>query len=123
MPTTLYSVVKFRDRNSSTDGMVTSTLTALADPSRRVILDQLARGPQSVSQLADPLGVSLPAVLKHLTVLEDARLVETRKVGRVRTCQLRAAGLEPAMEWINQRHRVWSARLDHLDDYLKGQAT
>jgi hypothetical protein len=55
--------------------------------------------------------------------IADARLVETRKVGRVRTCQLRAAGLEPAMEWINQRHRVWSARLDHLDDYLKGQAT
>ena len=114
---TLNRMVQFRE------DVVSTALTALADPSRRVILDQLARGPQSVSQLADPLGVSLPAVLKHLSVLEDARLVETRKVGRVRTCRLRAAGLEPAMEWINQRHRVWSARLDRLDDYLKGRPT
>ena len=93
-------------------------MAALADPSRRAMLDQLGRGPQSVSALAAPLGITLPAVLKHLAVLEDAQLVATRKEGRVRTCALRPEGLSPAAEWINERRRLWDARLDRIDDLL-----
>jgi len=95
------------------------TLAALSDPSRREILDRLVGGPQSVSALAKPLGVSLPAVLKHLAVLEDVALVDSRKDGRVRTCSLRPRGLDPTMVWVNQQHRRWTSRLDRLDDYLK----
>ena len=101
------------------DEALSATLAALADPSRRTILDHLARGPQSVTALAEPLGVSLPAVLKHLAVLEDARLVESRKKGRVRTCSLRPRGLDHTVGWLNERHRLWAGRLDRLDDYLK----
>jgi DNA-binding transcriptional ArsR family regulator len=103
------------------DEVVSAAMSALADQSRRVILDRLATGPQSVSQLADPLSVSLAAVLKQLAVLEDAQLVATHKHGRVRTCELRPSGLDPAVEWIDQRHRLWTVRLDRLGDYLKGQ--
>ena len=101
------------------DEVVGATLTAVADPSRRVILDQLAAGPRSVSELALPLGVSLPGVLKHLAVLEDAHLVASSKVGRVRTCELRPAGLDPALAWLRERHDLWTTRLDRLDDLLK----
>lgn len=98
---------------------LSATLSALADPSRRAILDHLARGPQSVSTLAEPLGVSLPAVLKHLAVLEEGGLVESRKRGRVRTCSLRAQGLDETVRWLNERHRRWTTRLDQLDTYLR----
>ena len=101
------------------DEVVGTALTAVADPSRRVILDQLAGGPQSVSELSVPLGISLPGVLKHLAVLEDARLIATAKAGRVRTCELRPAGLDPALAWVQERHDLWTGRLDRLDDLLK----
>jgi DNA-binding transcriptional ArsR family regulator len=94
---------------------------ALADPSRRVILEHLSRGPASVSQLARPLPMSLPAVVQHLHVLEASGLVRSEKVGRVRTCQIEPDGLRTAEAWIAGRRGAWEARLDRLGDYLAEQ--
>jgi len=91
---------------------------ALADPSRRSIVDQLVRGPASVSALAEPLRMSLPAVLQHLQVLEESGLVRTEKVGRVRTCRIEVAALQPAERWIHERRAGWERRLDRLGRYL-----
>jgi DNA-binding transcriptional ArsR family regulator len=91
---------------------------ALADPSRRSIVDQLSRGSASVSALAEPLPMSLPAVLQHLQVLEDSGLVRTEKVGRVRTCSIEVAALQPAERWIQERRTGWERRLDRLGKYL-----
>ena len=91
---------------------------ALADPARRSMLERLTRGPASVSELAEPLAMSLPAVVQHLAVLEASGLVKSRKTGRVRTCQLEAGALQPAETWINDRRLAWERRLDRLGDYL-----
>ena len=92
---------------------------ALADPTRRRIVEQLSDGPASVSELARPLAISLPAVVQHLHVLEDSGLVSSEKVGRVRTCRIRAAGLRSTEDWIAQRRASWEQRLDRLGDYLE----
>ena len=92
---------------------------ALADPSRRMMLDRLSRGPASVSELAQPLAMSLPAVVQHLAVLEASGLIKTQKVGRVRSCTLDASAMSQAEQWINQRRTDWQRRLDHLGDYLE----
>jgi DNA-binding transcriptional ArsR family regulator len=94
---------------------------ALADPSRRVIVERLSRGPASVSELADPLPMSLSAVIQHLQVLETSGLVRSEKVGRVRTCRIEAAALRPAERWIAERRTSWERRLDRLGDYLAAQ--
>ena len=91
---------------------------ALADPARRTMLERLSRGPASVSELAQPLAMSLPAVVQHLAVLEESGLVKTEKVGRVRTCQIEAGAMQPAEQWINDRRTQWERRLDRLGDYL-----
>src|ERR1700753_1603397 len=91
---------------------------ALGDPTRRVIVDRLSPGPASVSELAKPLPMSLPAVVQHLQVLEASGLVRSEKVGRVRTCRLEVKTLHSAQDWIEQRRRSWQARLDRLGDYL-----
>ena len=91
---------------------------ALADPARRTMLERLSRGPASVSELAQPLAMSLPAVVQHLAVLEESGLVKTQKVGRVRTCQIEAGAMQPAEQWINDRRTQWERRLDRLGDYL-----
>ena len=91
---------------------------ALADATRRSMLEQLGQGPASVSELARPLAVSLPAVVQHLQVLESAGLVSTRKVGRVRTCQLEPRALQQVERWIEQRRTAWERRLDRLGAYL-----
>lgn len=91
---------------------------ALADANRRAMIDALSRGERSVSDLRVPLGISLPATMQHLTILEDAGLVKTKKVGRVRTCTLDTAALSQAEKWINQRRQFWSERLDALGDFL-----
>jgi DNA-binding transcriptional ArsR family regulator len=91
---------------------------ALADPARRTMLERLTRGPASVSELAQPLSMSLPAVVQHLAVLEESGLVRSQKVGRVRTCQIEAGALQPAEQWINDRRLQWEKRLDRLGDYL-----
>jgi DNA-binding transcriptional ArsR family regulator len=91
---------------------------ALADPTRRVMVERLSRGPASVSELARPLPISLPAVVQHLQVLEASGLVRSDKVGRVRTCRLEPAALRTVEQWIAERRTGWERRLDRLGDYL-----
>jgi DNA-binding transcriptional ArsR family regulator len=91
---------------------------ALADPARRGIVERLARGPATVSELAEPLPMSLPAVVQHLQVLEASGLVRSEKLGRVRTCRIEPEGLSLAERWINERRAAWGRRLDRLGDYL-----
>lgn len=95
---------------------------ALADPSRRTIVDRLSRGPASVSELAAPLEMTLSAVVQHLQVLEDSGLVKSAKVGRVRTCRVNSAALQTAEQWITARRTGWERRLDRLGDYLAERA-
>lgn len=92
---------------------------ALADPTRRAIIEQLSRGPVSVSELARPLVMSLPAVMQHLAVLENSGLVRSEKIGRVRTCQINPVALSEAEQWIKQRRTEWEGRLDRLGRYLE----
>ena len=92
---------------------------ALADPARRAMIEQLSRGPVSVSDLARPLPMSLSAAMQHLQVLEQAGLVRTEKVGRVRTCAIEPGALSEAEQWINARRLAWERRLDALRDYLQ----
>src|ERR671919_3145950 len=91
---------------------------ALADPNRREIVERLSRGPASVSELARPLPMSLPAVVQHLQVLETSGLVRSEKRGRVRTCQIEPAALRPVEQWISAWRSNWERRLDRLGDYL-----
>jgi DNA-binding transcriptional ArsR family regulator len=95
---------------------------ALADPSRRAIVERLTRGSASVSDLAAPLTMSMPAVLQHLRVLQDSGLVRSRKVGRVRTCEVEPAVLGLAEQWISDRRSGWERRLDRLGDFLADTA-
>lgn len=92
---------------------------ALADPTRRGIVERLIQGPASVTELARPLTMALPSVVQHLRVLEDCGLIRTKKVGRVRTCRVEPAALGTAEEWIAQQRALWEDRLDRLDAYLK----
>jgi DNA-binding transcriptional ArsR family regulator len=92
---------------------------ALADPTRRVIVERLAQGPASVSELKRPLDMSLPAVMQHLAVLETSGLVVSQKSGRVRTCRINPAALAEAERWIAERRLEWERRLDRLGDYLQ----
>lgn len=94
---------------------------ALADPARRVMVERLSRGPASVSELARPLAMSLPAVVQHLHVLEASGLVRSRKVGRVRTCRIEPRALGTAEQWIAERRASWERRLDRLGAYLAEQ--
>jgi DNA-binding transcriptional ArsR family regulator len=91
---------------------------ALADPTRRALVDRLSRAPAAVSQLAAPLSISLAAVMQHLQVLEQSGLVRTEKVGRTRTCRVDAAGLSMAEKWIADRRALWERRLDRLGEVL-----
>jgi DNA-binding transcriptional ArsR family regulator len=91
---------------------------ALGDPTRRLMLDRLSHGPASVSELARPLEMSLPAVVQHLHVLEGSGLVRSRKVGRVRTCSLEPTAVRRAESWLSQRRRFWEESLDRLGQYL-----
>jgi DNA-binding transcriptional ArsR family regulator len=94
---------------------------ALSDPSRRYIVQRLSRGPASVSTLAAPLDMSLPAVVQHLQVLETSGLVRSEKVGRVRTCHIEPAALRTTEQWIAGRRATWERRLDRLGEYLAEQ--
>lgn len=91
---------------------------ALADRNRRAIIDSLSKGDTSVSDLAAPLGISLPATMQHLGILEQAGLIKTKKTGRVRTCTLDTAALSQAENWINQRRAFWNKQLDALGAFL-----
>jgi DNA-binding transcriptional ArsR family regulator len=94
------------------------TFHALADPSRRSIVVQLSEGPASVSALAAPLAMSLPAVVQHIEVLQKSGIVRSEKVGRVRTCRLEAAPMREVERWIAQHRQVWEGRFDRLGDVL-----
>ena len=92
---------------------------ALADGSRRSMVDRLSRGPATVKELAAPLTMSLPSVLQHLRVLEESGLVRSEKVGRVRTCRLQPAALQAAEQWIADRRAGWVSNLDRLEQFLQ----
>ena len=92
---------------------------ALADPVRRGMLARLSRGPASVSQLAEPFSISLPAVLQHLKALEESGLVRSEKKGRVRTVRLEPETLSAAESWIAERRSEWEAKLDRFENYLQ----
>jgi DNA-binding transcriptional ArsR family regulator len=92
---------------------------ALADPTRRAMMERLSHGPASVSDLARPLAMSFPAVMQHLAVLESSGLVRSEKAGRVRTCRIEPQALSLAEQWINARRSEWEQRLDRLGGYLK----
>ena len=91
---------------------------ALGDPTRRAMMEKLSQGPMSVSRLAEPFEMTLAAVVQHLQVLEECGLVQTEKVGRVRTCRIEPAGLDAMEQWIRDRRSNWERRLDRLGDLL-----
>lgn len=97
---------------------LSTTFAALADPTRRAILVRLSQGEVSVMKLAEPFAMSLPAVSKHLKVLQVAGLVVRGREGQWRPCKLEAAPLKSAMDWIAQHKQHWEERLDRLDAYL-----
>jgi DNA-binding transcriptional ArsR family regulator len=92
---------------------------ALDDPTRRAIVERLGEGPLSVSLLATPLNITLTAVVQHLQILEEAGLVRTEKIGRVRTCRIETAGFSVLEQWIRDRRSVWERRLDRLGELLE----
>lgn len=94
------------------------TFAALADPARRAMVERLVEGPASVSELARPLPMSLPAVMLHLKVLEECGLVTSRKVGRVRTCRIEPQMLSQAEKWVSERRQMWERSLDALGAFL-----
>jgi DNA-binding transcriptional ArsR family regulator len=99
--------------------MLDDTFAALADPTRRRILEHLASGDRCVTDLARPYSMSLPAVSKHLRVLERAGLVRRRRCGRVHSLKLQAEPMKQASQWIEEYRRFWEGSLDRLDEYLK----
>lgn len=100
--------------NSSLD----KTFAALADPNRRAMVERLVQGPATVSELARPLPMSLPAAMLHLRVLEECGLVTSQKSGRVRTCRIDPARLSLAEQWVGERRRMWERGLDRLGAFL-----
>lgn len=98
------------------------TFQALSDPTRRALVERLASGPASVSELAEPLPMSLPAVMLHLKVLEHSGLVVSEKKGRVRTCRIDPKMLSQAELWVSERRRQWERNLDSLDNFLDSEA-
>src|SRR5213594_1624601 len=95
------------------------TFAALADPTRRAILTRLATGQASVTELAEPFEMSLPAVSKHLKVLERAGLISRGREAQWRPCRLQAGPLKDIADWVEQYRRFWEQSFDRLDDYLK----
>lgn len=100
------------------DDQLSATFHALADPTRRAILARLSEGEAAVTELAEPFDMSLPAVSKHLKVLERAGLVKRGRDAQWRPCSLDASPLEQAADWVEQYRRFWTASFDRLDDYL-----
>jgi DNA-binding transcriptional ArsR family regulator len=98
---------------------LSTTLAALADPTRRAILARLALGETSVTELAEPFEMSLPAVSKHLKVLERAGLIARGREAQWRPCRIELAALKDVDDWLEEYRRLWDARLDRLDDYLR----
>src|SRR6476660_3333253 len=99
---------------------LSTTFAALADPTRRAILARLASGECSVGELAEPFDMSMPAVSKHLAVLERAGLIARRREAQWRHCRLEAAPLKEVADWTERYRALWEGRLDRLDSYLRG---
>jgi len=97
---------------------IDSVFRALADPTRRDVLERLCKSPGSVSELAEPFDMALPSFVEHLKVLEGCGLVRSTKVGRVRTYRLMPKRLRVAEDWLAQQRKLWERRLDQLDSYL-----
>jgi DNA-binding transcriptional ArsR family regulator len=95
------------------------TFAALSDPTRRDILERLSIGPASITELARPIGISLPGVMKHVRILEEANLVTTEKRGRTRECRLGRGDMEDVSRWIEQYRRQWEHRLDRLEAIIE----
>lgn len=95
-----------------------TTFHALADPTRRAVVQRLGQGPATVSELADPFGMGLPSFLKHIGVLEAAGLIVSSKTGRVRTCALQPTALKSAEQWFGDQRAIWAGRYDNLDTLL-----
>jgi DNA-binding transcriptional ArsR family regulator len=110
-------MVKYQ--HTGPDATLDRTFAALADPTRRGLLARLQEGTLSVSELARPLAMSLPAVMKHLGVLADAGLIVRTKRGRTVACELAAAPMEQAVDWLNRYQHFWSERLDRLAAFLE----
>ena len=91
---------------------------ALSDPTRRAMVERLSLGPASVSELAQPIAMSLPSVMQHLQILENSGLVRSEKIGRVRTCRVEPTALQAVERWVDERRMSWERRLDRLGDYL-----
>jgi DNA-binding transcriptional ArsR family regulator len=102
-----------------TPDRISTTFSALADPTRRAILARLALGETSVLKLAEPFKMSLPAVSKHLKVLERAGLITRTRDAQMRPCRIEARALKEADDWLEEYRRLWEERLDRLDDYLR----
>lgn len=95
-----------------------ASFAALANPTRRAVVERLMGGERSVSELAEPFGMALPSVMQHLRVLEEAGLITTRKRGRVRTVRVETARLTEMSGWLDRQRAVWEARLDRLDAHV-----
>jgi DNA-binding transcriptional ArsR family regulator len=106
------------ERGTPAEPPVDVVFHALTDGNRRAMIDRLLDGPASVSELARPLAISLPAVVQHLHVLEASGVVRSHKVGRVRTCEIEPLALSTAERWISERRAAWEARLDRLGEFL-----
>ena len=98
--------------------MLDSTFHALSDPTRRMVVSRLMRGPAPVKELAKPYEMGLPSFLKHLKILEDSGLITSRKEGRVRTCEVRADRLEAIERWFDEQRAIWESRYGNLDNLL-----
>jgi len=95
------------------------TFRALADPTRRAILDRLARGEATVGELADPFDISLPAISRHLKVLEQASLISNERCGKQRRCRIKTEALSAAAVWLDFHRRFWSGSFERLDAHLR----
>src|SRR5262245_5163311 len=103
----------------SSRGALDRTFSALSDPTRRAILERLGHGPATISELAHPFGISLPGLLKHVRILEQADLVTTHKHGRTRECRLGSEDLDDTARWIHTYRDRWEGRLDRLESYMQ----
>jgi DNA-binding transcriptional ArsR family regulator len=97
---------------------LSETLSALADPTRRAILERLSRGPASVNEIAEPFDISLPAVSRHLKVLENAGLISRGREAQWRPCQLEADALKRVDDWLERYRRFWTGSFDKMDAYI-----
>ena len=91
---------------------------ALADPTRRAVVCRLGKGPTTVSELAAPFDMALPSFMKHLQILENSKIIHSRKIGRTRTCEIRTKELAKAESWIAEQCKIWEDRTDRLENYV-----